>query len=166
MSFSTRTAFSRFPRLAPRTLTAVPSRTTSLRFFTHDRLSASELKQKLSDGGQKSVKVDIYTNSEQTQSGAKTSSWMVSTSDLRAALQSDESTGETTQPTFRYSESGNEHHVEVYVESTRSSPVAAEISKRGQNVENEEDNKQYSGDWSAANPEMSKGTGSSQPVNS
>ncbi|KAJ3048894.1 hypothetical protein HK097_010113 [Rhizophlyctis rosea] len=151
------------------------------RSYTHapasDRLSIDELKGRITEGGNttgakggRSVIVDICTNNEQSQAAEKAASYRLSVEDFRAALDSQANTSdETSMPRFQYSQSQNNHYVEVYLESSKSSSLQNEIRRRGVDIQSK-DNKanpldKEGMDYGAANKDVSKGTGSGQPLN-
>ncbi|KAJ3045400.1 hypothetical protein HDV00_010270 [Rhizophlyctis rosea] len=158
-------------RLTPFLTTRFPNiRTrTYVQNTTDDRLSVEELQEKLSEKRDAPVIVDICTNNEQSQGGERTSSYAISVNDFNAALEKQQTSNETYMPRFQYSKSGSKHYVEVYLESSRSTCLASEITKRGKDIQDKEDPdgglKGEGLEWGASNKAASEGTGSSQPLN-
>ncbi|KNC97486.1 hypothetical protein, variant [Spizellomyces punctatus DAOM BR117] len=146
------------------TLRAILVRTTHT---NANRLSAAELSEKLNATANPNdtITVDLKANQEMGSSGYTDSSYKIKVSDLKDILNKSESQGPATQPRFQYS-SG---HIQCYINSHRSSDVAQELVQRAQKnpeckAEPVEQSFQDS-EYTAANKDMSKTTGSSQPTN-
>ncbi|KAI8908249.1 hypothetical protein DFJ77DRAFT_169986 [Powellomyces hirtus] len=127
------------------------------------RLSASELRKKLdvSHSGE-TIAVDIHSKTEMSESGLA-DRYKIKVSDLKDILKSGEKEKEDAR--FQYS-SG---HVSCYINSSKSSSVAAEVRRRGQSTKKGGDEKEleeeFNGEYGAGNQEISKDSGSKQPVN-
>ncbi|KAJ3173282.1 hypothetical protein HDU88_004744 [Geranomyces variabilis] len=141
--------------------------------FYSSRLTASELRDALPSSSSASdrdtITFSVRSKTEMSQSGTG-DSYSVGIKDLRAALEN-AAKDKTEATRFEYSKEQN--RVELLINSTSSSDLAAAIKAHAKPNASSKDNgsgqksleKEFDGEYGASNPAMSKTTKGKQPAN-
>ncbi|KAJ3177712.1 hypothetical protein HDU87_004234 [Geranomyces variabilis] len=141
--------------------------------FYSSRLTASELRDQLpsapSASAHDTITFSVRSKTEMSQSGAG-DSYTVGVKDLRAALE--KAAKDKSEPT-RFEYNSERNRVELLINSTSSSDLAAAIKAHAKPNASSKDNgsgqksleKEFDGEYGASNPTMSKTTKGKQPAN-